>query len=109
MSVQRPSVFDRRRLRHSFGRAAAGYSDVAVLQREVESRLLEQLDALGERQPLRILDVGVGFGKWGHLFREYTDINEAEHDPARYARENWRVQIDGIEGFGALVFSADCV
>lgn len=63
MNSQRPSVFDRRRLRHSFGRAAAGYSDVAVLQREVESRLLEQLDALGERQPLRILDVGSGPGR----------------------------------------------
>ena len=31
-------------------------------------------------KPKSILDVGVGFGKWGHLFREYTDINEAEHD-----------------------------
>ena len=63
MNPQRPSLFDRRRLRHSFGRAAAGYSDVAVLQREVESRLLEQLDALGDRQPLRILDVGSGPGR----------------------------------------------
>ncbi len=35
-------------------------------------------------KPKSILDVGVGFGKWGHLFREYTDINEAENDPARY-------------------------
>ncbi|MBI3853884.1 MAG: class I SAM-dependent methyltransferase [Verrucomicrobia bacterium] len=48
--------------------------------------------------PKSILDVGVGFGKWGHLFREYTDINEAEKDPARYQRRNWRVRIDGIEG-----------
>ena len=54
-------------------------------------------------RPQSILDVGVGFGKWGHLFREYTDINEAEHDPARYARENWRVQIDGIEGFADYI------
>ena len=37
-------------------------------------------------QPKSILDVGIGFGKWGHLFREYTDINEAEKDPARYRR-----------------------
>jgi SAM-dependent methyltransferase len=48
--------------------------------------------------PRSILDVGVGFGKWGHLFREYTDIVAAETDPARYARANWQVQIDGIEG-----------
>jgi hypothetical protein len=49
-------------------------------------------------KPKSILDVGVGFGKWGHLFREYTDIREAEKDPARYQRQNWQVTIDGIEG-----------
>jgi hypothetical protein len=49
-------------------------------------------------QPRSILDVGVGFGKWGHLFREYTDILNAEHNPPRYQRKNWRVRIDGIEG-----------
>ena len=49
-------------------------------------------------QPRSILDVGVGFGKWGHLFREYTDINAAEHDPGRYDRAGWQVRIDGIEG-----------
>src|ERR1044071_170740 len=48
--------------------------------------------------PQSILDVGIGFGKWGHLFREYTDINQAESDPRRYRRRNWRVRIDGIEG-----------
>jgi len=53
---------------------------------------------LRQLQPRSILDVGVGFGKWGHLFREYTDINAAEHDPPRYHRENWQVRIDGIEG-----------
>jgi hypothetical protein len=53
---------------------------------------------LRQLKPQSVLDVGVGFGKWGHLFREYTDIVEAEHDPARYLRENWRVRIDGIEG-----------
>jgi hypothetical protein len=50
-------------------------------------------------KPRSILDIGVGFGKWGHLFREYTDILEAEGDPKRYQRENWQVRIDGIEGF----------
>jgi malonyl-CoA O-methyltransferase len=53
---------DRRRLRFSFGRATAGYAAVARLQREVESRLLEQLDALGERVPRTVLDVGSGPG-----------------------------------------------
>jgi hypothetical protein len=54
---------------------------------------------LRQLKPQSILDVGVGFGKWGHLFREYTDILEAERDPARYDRQNWRVRIDGVEGF----------
>jgi len=39
-------------------------------------------------KPISILDVGVGFGKWGHLFREYTDINEAENDPAVTSARN---------------------
>jgi len=59
----RPLVFDRRRLSHSFGRAAAGYAEVAVLQRETESRLLEQLDVLDTRVPARVLDVGSGPGR----------------------------------------------
>src|SRR6185436_17749387 len=58
---------------------------------------------LRQLKPQSILDVGVGFGKWGHLFREYTDILEAERDPARYRRENWRVRIDGIEGHTAYL------
>src|SRR5215510_5091009 len=58
---------------------------------------------LRQLRPNSILDVGIGFGKWGHLFREYTDILEAEHEPARYQREHWRVRIDGIEGYAAYL------
>jgi len=58
---------------------------------------------LRQLKPRSILDVGVGFGKWGHLFREYTDIIEAEYEPARYQRSNWRVRIDGIEGHAAYL------
>src|SRR5258706_12960845 len=60
-------------------------------------RLIRQL------KPQSILDVGVGFGKWGHLFREYTDINEAERDPRRYEKKHWQVKIDGIEGHSAYI------
>lgn len=56
-------VFDLRQLRRSFGRAAAGYAEVAVLQREVEARLLEQLDYLDDRRPARVLDLGSGPGR----------------------------------------------
>jgi hypothetical protein len=53
--------------------------------------------------PQSILDVGVGFGKWGHLFREYTDIVQAARDTARYHRPNWKVRVDGIEGHAAYL------
>lgn len=56
-------VFDRRRLRRAFGRAAPGYHAVAALQREVEVRLLEQLAYLDDRRPARILDLGSGPGR----------------------------------------------
>ena len=58
---------------------------------------------LRQLRPRSILDVGIGFGKWGHLFREYTDINEAERDPARYARTGWQIRIDGIEGYAPYI------
>ncbi|RIK73451.1 MAG: hypothetical protein DCC67_17875 [Planctomycetota bacterium] len=57
------------------------------------------LSVVQQLKPQSILDIGTGFGKWGFLFREYTDIVASEHDPARYQRANWRVVIDGIEGF----------
>ena len=61
---------------------------------------------LRQLKPASILDVGVGFGKWGHLFREYTDIVAAERDPPRYERSNWKVRIDGIEGHPAYLTPA---
>jgi len=59
----RPRLFDLRQLRRSFGRAAPNYSAIAVLQREVEARLLEQLDYLEQKTPERILDLGCGPGR----------------------------------------------
>ena len=56
-------LFDRRHLRRAFGRAAPNYAAVAALQREVEARLLEQLDYLDDRQPARIIDLGSGPGR----------------------------------------------
>jgi malonyl-CoA O-methyltransferase len=56
------SPFDTRQIRRAFGRAAPAYAATAVLQKEVESRLLEQLEYL-QRAPARILDVGCGPGR----------------------------------------------
>ena len=54
--------FDPRQIRRAFGRAASRYAATAVLQKEVESRLLEQLD-YAMQIPTRILDVGCGPGR----------------------------------------------
>lgn len=61
---------DATRLRRAFGRAADSYDTVATLQREVEARLLEQLEALGERKPERVLDLGAGPGRAALAMRE---------------------------------------
>lgn len=42
--------------------------------------------------PRTVLDIGVGFGKWGVLAREYTDIWNY-----RFYREEWQTFIVGIE------------
>ena len=52
---------DTRQVRRNFSRAAPGYDDVAVLQREVGSRMLERLDYV-KIEPQRVLDLGCGSG-----------------------------------------------
>jgi malonyl-CoA O-methyltransferase len=54
------SLFDAQHIRRAFSRAAASYDAAAALQHEVEKRLLESLDYLGERVPQVVLDVGCG-------------------------------------------------
>ena len=53
---------DHRHLRRAFGRVARGYAAAAVLQREVQQRLLERLDYLDAGEVHRVLDVGAGPG-----------------------------------------------
>lgn len=47
-----------------------------------------------DTKPERVLDIGIGYGKWGTLTREYTDIWWW-----RFYKEEWKVTIDGIEVF----------
>ena len=61
------------------------------------------VNAVKQLKPESVLDVGVGFGKYGHLFREYTDIVASEAEPARYEKSNWRCRVDGIEGHAAYL------
>lgn len=39
-----------------------------------------------------VLDVGIGFGKFGFLLREHLDVRKR-----RYFRHEWKARIDGIE------------
>lgn len=47
-------------------------------------------------RPRSILDIGIGFGKYGVLLREAFDIPYE-----RYEKADWTLQLDGIEGFAA--------
>lgn len=58
MPLPRPNKHD---IRAAFEASAARYDEVAVLQREVASRLLERLELL-KMQPRTILDLGSGTG-----------------------------------------------
>jgi len=60
--------FDTRQVRRAFGRAAASYDTHAVLQHEVEQRLLERLDYF-ETVPTRVLDLGCGPGRAAQAMR----------------------------------------
>jgi hypothetical protein len=50
-------------------------------------------------KPESILDIGVGFGMMGVIFRAYTDIRMSEISPDRYFRHGYQTKIDGIEIF----------
>lgn len=54
------------------------------------------IDLYLKQSPKRVLDVGVGFGKWGVLFREYGDIFRGRLSP-----KEWQTSIEGVEIFEA--------
>jgi malonyl-CoA O-methyltransferase len=58
---------DRSAIRSSFDRAASSYDRHAVLQREIESRLLERIEFL-RHEPATILDLGCGTGSASRVF-----------------------------------------
>lgn len=49
------------------------------------------------REPQSILDVGIGFGKYGFLFREYAEVWTDVESGKRVNPRNWKIRIDGIE------------
>lgn len=56
------------------------------------------IDALKKIDPLSVLDVGVGFGRWGIIVREFCDVWES-----RVFQDQWRVRIEGIEGYAKSI------
>lgn len=46
------------------------------------------------KPPSSVLDVGVGFGKYGFLLREHLDIRKR-----RYSKDSWVTRIDGVESW----------
>ena len=46
--------------------------------------------------PSTMLDIGIGFGKYGFLAREYLELWDGRD---KHKREDWKRTIDGIEAF----------
>jgi cyclopropane fatty-acyl-phospholipid synthase-like methyltransferase len=57
-------------------------------------QLNEIVDIISLTNPTKLLDIGVGFGKYGFLAREYLELWK---EGGEY--HEWKVQIDGIEAF----------
>lgn len=62
-------VFQRQAVRRHFSAAASSYLAAAALQKEVEARLLEQVEALPQ-PPQRVLDLGSGPGRAAGLLKK---------------------------------------
>lgn len=52
------------------------------------------IDVLMRAEPKRVLDIGVGFGRWGMIVREFCDVWYT-----RIFKDQWAVQLEGIEAF----------
>ena len=53
------------------------------------------IEILGMYNPKSILECGCGFGKYGHLIREYFDVNKYK----QIKKDNWVLTLDTIEVF----------
>jgi len=110
-----PSI-DARQVRRNFARAAASYDGVAVLQREVGSRMLERLDYV-KIAPQRVLDLGCGTGaSLGALSERYAkalvvgvDASAAMLAVARQERSRLRYLLPFLRGKKSSLLAADAL
>lgn len=112
-----PAQFvDLRQVRRNFTRAAKGYDAVAVLQREVGSRMLERLDYV-KIEPRRVLDVGCGTGiSLTALSERYpkskvigVDASEAMLRTGRMQRSGLRWLLPFLRSGRSALVSADAL
>jgi malonyl-CoA O-methyltransferase len=110
-----PAQFiDPRQVRRNFARAASSYDSVAVLQREVGSRMLERLDYM-RIEPQRVLDLGCGTGaSLTALHERYpkaqtlgADLSEAMLQAGRGQRSRLRWLLPFLRGNQAPLIAAD--
>lgn len=65
----------------------------------IVTSVLDKIKTVSRTRPiLSVLDIGVGFGKYGFLIRELLDIRMN-----RYDKKDWIVEIDGIEIFNSYI------
>jgi len=95
---------DKNAIRQSFDRAASSYDHFAVLQREVESRLLERIE-FQRHEPGVILDIGCGTGSASHtLAKQFQQANVIALDwaPAMLAQAGARTGCNSMAKVGRL-------
>ena len=95
MNLLDPPRLDKTAVKNSFNRYASQYDHCAVLQAEVQSRLLERLDYI-KLQPRTIIDLGCGPGKAiTPLLKRYKKSNVIALDMAysmlQEARKKYRL------------------
>jgi len=56
------------------------------------AHISDMMNIINNLQPKKILDVGIGFGKWGFLCRELLDGLHG-----RFKRKDWQHEIIGLE------------
>jgi hypothetical protein len=58
----------------------------------------EIVELIVNANPASVLDIGVGFGKYGFLSREYLELSDGRNE-----YNNWTRRIDGIEGYADYI------